>query len=152
MEYCFNYFKTYKAQTWTSYPYTGVKSTTCNYQAASGLVNTLGYGYATQNDPTSIINALKIQPLTVAVAADKSDFQLYSAGILSASTCGTAVNHAVLLVGYGSDSTGKPYWIVKNSWGTSWGESGYIRILRDTTTGGAGICGINQYVVYPLMT
>lgn len=151
MEFCFNYFKTYKAQTQTSYPYTGVKSSTCNYQSASGLFNTIGFGYANYNDPTSIIKALKIQPLTVAVAADKSDFQLYKAGILSSSTCGTTLNHAVLLVGYGSNSNGKPYWIVKNSWGTSWGESGYIRILRDTTTGGAGICGINQYVVYPIM-
>ena len=91
MEYCFNYYKSYKAQNQSSYPYTGVKSSTCNYKAASGLVNTIGYGYATQNDPTSIINALKIQPLSVAVAAEKSDFQLYSSGILSGSTCGTAL-------------------------------------------------------------
>jgi C1A family cysteine protease len=93
---------------------------------------------------------LKIQPLSVGVAADKEDFKFYSSGIISSSRCGTRLNHAVLLIGYGEDSSGIPFWIIKNSWGTSWGESGYARIRRDTATGGAGICGINQYAVYPL--
>jgi KDEL-tailed cysteine endopeptidase len=90
---------------------------TCKYSATNGLYNTLGYGYAAVNDPGSIINALKVQPLAVAVQADKADFQFYSSGILSATTCGTSLNHAVLLVGYGQDSAGTPFWIVKNSWG-----------------------------------
>ena len=124
---------------------------TCKYSATNGLYNTLGYGYAAVNDPGSIINALKVQPLAVAVQADKADFQFYSSGILSATTCGTSLNHAVLLVGYGQDSAGTPFWIVKNSWGTSWGESGYIRIKRDTVSGSPGICGINQYVIYPII-
>jgi len=73
MENCFNYFKTSKAQTWASYPYTGVVGS-CKYSATSGLINTLGFGYANMNDPNSIIAALKVQPLTAAVAADKADF------------------------------------------------------------------------------
>ena len=45
--------------------------------------------------------------------------------------CGTSINHAVVLIGYGTDlATGKDYWLVRNSWGTSWGEAGYIRLLR----------------------
>jgi len=115
------------------------------------LVNTLGYKYVTQYDPAAIIAALKIQPLTVAVSAGSSAFQLYKSGILSSTACGTTLNHAVLLVGYGQDSTGIPFWIVKNSWGTSWGEQGYVRIRRDTVKGGKGICGIQQYIVYPTM-
>jgi C1A family cysteine protease len=56
----------------------------------------------------------------------------------------------MLLVGYGTDdSTGKDYWIAKNSWGTSWGDEGYVKIQRDTKNGGKGTCGINQHVVYP---
>jgi hypothetical protein len=55
----------------------------------------------------------------------------------------------VVIVGYGATSTGKPFWIIKNSWGTAWGEAGYVRVLRDTVSGGTGVCGVQQYLVYP---
>ena len=80
-------------------------------------------------------------PLAVAMNADP--LQTYSSGILDvpSSKCPiSGINHAVLLVGYGSTST-MDYWIVKNSWGKSWGESGYFRIRR-----GNGTCGINCYI------
>jgi hypothetical protein len=150
MEFSYNYLKTSKAQTWASYPYTGTAGS-CKYSEVNGIVNTIGYRYAASKDPNSMIAALKVQPLAVGVAGDKSAFQLYSSGILSSSTCGTSLNHAIVLVGYGQSSSGTPFWIAKNSWGTSWGESGYVRILRDTVAGGAGICGINLYVVYPVI-
>lgn len=73
-------------------------------------------------------------------------FRLYSSGILSSSACGTALDHAVTAVGYGT-SNGQNYFIIKNSWGTSWGEQGYIRILDNGA--GAGICGILQMNSYP---
>jgi C1A family cysteine protease len=84
------------------------------------------------------------------VAASSSAFRYYKSGILSSTSgCGTAINHAVLLVGYGTASNGIPFWIIKNSYGTSWGEAGYVRIQRDTVAGGAGVCGVQQYLVYP---
>jgi len=64
---------------------------------------------------------------------------------LNISYCSTVVNHAVTLVGYGS-SNGLDYWIVKNSWGTTFGENGYFRIAR-----GRGMCGINTYVVSAIL-
>jgi len=59
------------------------------------------------------------------------------------------MDHAVLVTGYGATTGGTDYWIVKNSWGTSWGLSGYVWIERDDSESGPGICGIAQNAVYP---
>ena len=148
MEGCFDYYKTSKAMTEDSYPYTGSKDS-CKYSAPNGVVQTTGYQYADSNGPVSMLEALKVQPLTIGIAASSEEFNYYSSGILSSKKCGTWLDHAVILIGYGQDSKGTLYWIIKNSWGTSWGEKGYGKILRDKTVGGAGICGVNQWVVYP---
>jgi hypothetical protein len=64
--------------------------------------------------------------------------------------CGTSADHAVLVVGYGTDSqSGKDYWLVKNSWGDQWGEQGYVRMLRGK--GDSGECGVLQSPVYPVV-
>jgi cysteine peptidase B len=84
----------------------------------------------------------------LAVALNANPLQTYSSGILdkTSSQCPTSgMNHAVTMVGYGSES-GKDYWIIKNSWGKSWGEDGYFRIRR-----GTGCCGINCYITTGLV-
>ena len=86
--------------------------------------------------------AIASQPISVAIEADKMVFQYYTSGIFDASTCGTNLDHAVALVGYGDG-----YYILRNSWGTSWGEKGYMRIAR--TGDGVGICGVQMEPVYP---
>lgn len=148
MEFSYDYLQAFKAQNFTSYPYTGAQGS-CAYKSTMGIVSTIGYGYAIINDPASMITLLQQQPLAVGIDAGSSSFMFYSSGVYSDNTCGTSINHAVTLVGYGTDSAGTPFWIIKNSWGTSWGESGYVRIKRDTSAGSAGMCGINTYVVYP---
>ena len=81
-------------------------------------------------------NALNSQAISVAV--DASDWGYYHSGIFS--DCNSEMNHGVLLVGV--DNT-KKYWLVKNSWGTEWGENGYIRLAKGNT------CGICNYPSYP---
>jgi hypothetical protein len=86
-----------------------------------------------------LVAAIRQQPVSVNIEADKSAFQLYKGGVLDNPKCGRVIDHAVLAVGYGI-STGndsKPYYKVKNSWGKTWGESGYIRMVRDKD-----MCGI----------
>merc|ERR1719221_165766 len=78
-------------------------------------------------------------PVSVAIEADKFAFQLYKTGVLKG-TCGTALDHGVLVVGYGTDENGVDYWKVKNSWGSQWGMEGYVMMLRGKA--GAGECGI----------
>lgn len=135
----YNYLKYYKSMTRSSYAYTGVAGS-CKYNSMNGVLNTVGYKNIAKGDPNAHIAALQTAPLSVAVAASSSVFQLYRGGIISSTGCGTALNHAVNLVGYGTEN-GTPYWIVRNSWGSNWGESGYFRVLRSTSNG-AGICGI----------
>lgn len=75
-------------------------------------------------------NLVKWGPTSVCIDASGSSFMLYSGGIYEGNDCDQLQNHAVCVVGYGSENC-KNYWIVRNSWGTAWGEDGYIRMLRD---------------------
>lgn len=80
------------------------------------------------NSPDAMKAALSIQPLKTSIRASATSFQQYKEGIYNDSACGTQHNHATLTVGWGLEAGGLEYWIMKNSWGTGWGESGYIRI------------------------
>lgn len=88
------------------------------------------------------------QPVAVAVEATDPDFRHYRSGVYTgSSSCGQNLNHAVTVVGYGADGGGQEYWVVKNQWGTWWGEGGYMRIVR----GSGANCGIATYAYYPTM-
>jgi KDEL-tailed cysteine endopeptidase len=146
MDYVFKYVKANKLTTETAYPYVG-KQTTC--QKVTGTYGVTGYTDVTAQNPTAMMNAVAIQPVSIALAASSSAFQLYKSGVLNSSACGTALDHGVIVVGYGTDSaTNTPYWLVRNSWGASWGEAGYIRIYRSSSNG-VGMCGLLSEPSYP---
>merc|ERR1712048_776659 len=116
--------------TTASYPYTA-RDGSCKSGTASGVTVT-GYSRVSKSD-SALASALGTSAITVLVYAD-SAFQSYRSGVLTApTTCN--LNHAVLATGYGSN-----FWKIKNSWGSSWGESGYIRFSR--TSAGCGSYGM----------
>ncbi|KAL9312533.1 hypothetical protein ACSQ67_017985 [Phaseolus vulgaris] len=96
-----------------------------------------------------LLKAVASQPVSVGICGSERAFQLYSQGIFSG-PCSTSLDHAVLIVGYGSEN-GVDYWIVKNSWGKYWGIDGYIHMIRNTGDP-KGICGINTLASYPIKT
>lgn len=98
-------------------------------------------------------SAIATGPISVAVDATSNLFKTYSSGIITnASECGTLCSHAVNVVGYGTDSLLGDFYIVRNSWGTGWGESGYARIgTGSSLQADKGVCGINQYPAYPVV-
>lgn len=111
------------------YPYTA-EAGTCKYDASKGYGKLVSY---VEIDGTETDLAAKVSTGVVAIAIDAShwSFQLYSSGIYDESKCSSLnLDHGVGCVGYGTES-GVAYWIVRNSWGTSWGENGYIRMVKD---------------------
>jgi C1A family cysteine protease len=127
-----------------AYPYTASQGT-C--QKATSVATISSYVDVPANNENALFQALSKGPVSVAIEADQQSFQFYSGGIYADPGCGTQLDHGVLLVGFNTDAaSGTPYWIVKNSWGTSWGESGYIRMKE-----GVNECGISQMASQPVV-
>jgi cathepsin L len=129
-----------------NYPYTA-EDGTCSMSGQTYMTG-ISYQDVTPDDENQLQAAVAQQPVSVAIEADQSVFQLYSGGVINDPSCGTQLDHGVLAVGYGHDSSSNlDYWKVKNSWGVSWGMQGYVLIARNT--GGAGMCGIASLPSYP---
>jgi len=121
----------------TDYPYMGTTGT-CKTSAIKPAAGVKGYVRLPANNYTALMNAVAtIGPISISVDASWMD---YEKGVYSG-PCGTTIDHAVVLVGYGTEQ-GKDYYLVRNSWGASWGDEGYIKIARhsdDSTE-----CGIDK--------
>lgn len=125
----------------------GTCQTSCRNVAGSDIVK---YIDVEPNSDLAMMTAVAQQPVSVAIEADQREFQLYKSGVFTG-TCGTNLDHGVLVVGYGTES-GTDYYKIKNSWSSSWGEGGYIRIGRGANYNkGSGQCGVLMQASYPVV-
>ena len=136
-----------------SYPYeSGTTTTAGSCQTSCDVVSGSDITSFTDVTPKSdeaMMTALSQQPVSIAIEADQKDFQLYKSGVFTGS-CGTNLDHGVLAVGYGTSEDGTDFYKVKNSWGTTWGDVGYILLGRgDDFNKGSGQCGMLLQASYP---
>ncbi len=131
-------------ETESAYPYEGVGDK-CAYDQTKEVVEIKGYHFISEDE--TVIAGAVVDQGPMAIAINASFFQFYLGGILDFPLCNKkSLNHGVTLAGFGTGKTlfgkKKDYWLIKNSWGPTWGEKGYIRVRR-----GTGYCGVNTYVI-----
>jgi KDEL-tailed cysteine endopeptidase len=132
-----------------SYPYvSGITEKAGTCVTCNTVVKISGCYDVTPNDQLALKEAVSNGPVSIAIEADTHIFQFYSGGIITSTSCGTNLDHGVLIVGYGEEN-GIKYWLVKNSWGESWGDEGYVKIERTESTNDQGICGIAMQPSFP---
>jgi len=131
-----------------SYPYTSGTGTVGTCQTTCESVASISsFQDVAQGNEVALMTAVNLGPVSIAIEADQQVFQFYSSGVLNDTSCGTQLDHGVLLVGYGHDATlGLDFWKVKNSWGATWGEAGYIRMARNVN-----MCGLSNMASYPIV-
>ena len=144
MEGAFNYAIDKGMCTEDSYPYTsGETQTGGTCHSCTSVVKVSKCFNVKTNDQIALKEAVSNSPVAIAIEADTRYFQSYSSGVLTSTTCGTTLDHGVLIVGYGEDD-GQKYWLVKNSWSSGWGDSGYVKIARSESSDDGGVCGISM--------
>jgi len=143
MDNAFKYVEANGLCTEAAYPYTAMSSKNCKATSCAMSANSKITGYTDVRHTEDALGAsVDMEPISIAIEADQSGFQMYKSGIFCG-VCGQNLDHGVLAVGYGTAS-GTDYWKVKNSWGTSWGEQGYIRMCRNKNE-----CGLSDEPSYP---
>ena len=133
-----------------SYPYDSGQGQSASCHSCEVVNGSKVVSYVdVKNSTSALAEAVSKQPVSIAIEADKLSFQFYRSGVYKAN-CGTNLDHGVLLVGYGTEN-GLDYWLVKNSWGPSWGDEGYIKILKEDDATDGGECGILLSASYPVL-
>lgn len=148
MDYAFEYIKENNGlDTEDSYPYEG-QDDTCKFRSSYVGATVSGFVDVPQGDEDKLKEAIAtVGPVSVAIDASHSSFQLYESGVYVEPECSSSqLDHGVLCVGYGTDN-GQDYWLIKNSWGPEWGDEGYIKMARNKDNQ----CGVASMASYPLV-
>jgi len=128
-----------------SYAYTATGPNSCKFNVANVGATISGFKDIPSGDENSLMNAVAMTPVSVAIDASKSTFHFYNTGVYYDASCSsTQLDHGVLAVGYGTEN-GSEYWLVKNSWGAAWGQAGYIKMSKNKKNN----CGIATMASYP---
>lgn len=149
MDDAFKYIETHKLEDEEDYPYEA-RDDTCRDDESKGLVEVSNYVDVTAGSEDDLKVACGTNgPVSVAIDASHTSFQLYQSGVYTEPDCSSSqLDHGVLVVGYGTDAdSGKDYWLVKNSWGTQWGDEGYIKMERNNRNQ----CGVASQASYPIV-
>lgn len=151
MQNAFTYIHDHGLTTEINYPYTAASSrSSCQTYNAETYLS--GCVSVTPNSELQLTYAVAKGPVSIAIEADTKAFQLYKSGVFDdVAACGTNIDHGVLVIGYGNEN-GKDYWLVKNSWSATWGDQGYIKLVRNSqSTNAPGMCGIAIDPSYPIV-
>jgi cathepsin L len=147
MDNAFKYIKDQGIESEADYPYTAVNNN-CKYSASKVVTKVSGFTDVQHGNEAALQSALStVGPVSVAIDASHSSFQFYKAGVYNEQRCSsTSLDHGVLAVGFGNEN-GNDFWLVKNSWGTSWGVNGFIKMSRNSKNQ----CGIASMASYPVL-
>jgi C1A family cysteine protease len=137
------------------YPYAGHRHWINGCSSKKGLCDGVDHTRVqsfvdVDNTEEALMEALLMQPVSVAIEADKKSFQFYKSGVYDDPECGNNLDHGVAAVGYGTDEDGKDYFMVRNSWGATWGNEGYIMMGRQSENLN-GTCGILSFASRPIL-
>jgi len=131
-----------------SYPYEEISTLNCRYTLLDRAATLRSYTDVLSGNEDALKQAAgTVGPISVAIDASHASFQLYNSGVYSEPLCmQNVLDHGVLVVGYGTEAL-QDYWLVKNSWGPSWGEQGYIKMTRNDNNQ----CGVATQASYPVL-
>ncbi|KAK4487493.1 hypothetical protein RD792_005864 [Penstemon davidsonii] len=145
----FDFIKQNGLTTESNYPSKEKPGTCDKNKEAQHVAKISSYEKIPADNEAALMKAVANQPIAVSLDASGPSFQFYSSGVFTGQ-CGTTLDHVVTVVGYGTENGKLKYWIIKNSWGTTWGEEGYMKLQRDTDEK-EGLCGIAMDALYPVV-
>ena len=135
------------------YPYQETdRGTTCQDNIIPGLAKLSDFKFVTPSNAEATKEAVRQQPQSIGIQANRVPFQAYSGGVLNSDRCGgDNLDHAVLIIGWGVDAEAGEYMTIKNQWGTGWGEDGFMRISIGPDSPAGGYCGFLKEVSHPII-